>query len=51
MALEAFGKRPPEGGGSFTALAGDCGLDASDVGKAGRLEEGIAWVSDCSSAG
>ena len=50
MALEASGKRPAGGGGSFTALAGDCGLGALDLGKA-DLEEGTAGVSACSSEG
>lgn len=50
MALEASGKRPTGGGGSFTALAGDCGLGAFDVGQA-ELEEDIAPVSACSSEG
>lgn len=50
MALQASGKRPARGGGPFTALAGDCGPGAFDVGQA-ELEEGIAPVSACSSEG
>lgn len=50
MALEASGKRPARGGGSFTVLTGDCGPGAFDVGKA-ELEEGIIPVSACSSEG